>query len=82
MKKLDELRERIDGIDDGIVELLEKRVAFARKIGLLKQNAGLDVYDEEREKEVLRKVKSKTSLNKKFIENVFKLIIEYCRENE
>ncbi|MES1166525.1 MAG: chorismate mutase, partial [Pseudomonadota bacterium] len=54
------IREQIDGLDQQIVELLNRRLALAAEIGKLKRSAGGQIYVAEREDAVLRKV---TELN-------------------
>ena len=53
---LDECRQKIDRIDEGIVALLSERAAAAREIGLLKAKAGLPVTDRGREIEIVDRV--------------------------
>ena len=53
---LKELRERIDGLDDGIVRLLNERTALSVEIGRLKREAGLDICDPSREESIYRKL--------------------------
>ena len=55
------IREKIDGIDQQIVELLNQRLALAAEIGKLKRGSGGQIYVPEREDAVFRKV---TSLNR------------------
>ena len=53
---LRELRERIDGLDDGIVRLLDERTAVSIEIGRLKREAGWDICDPSREESIYRKL--------------------------
>jgi chorismate mutase/prephenate dehydratase len=53
---LQKLRERIDGLDDGIVRLLNERTAVSVEIGRLKSEAGRDVCDPSREENIYRKL--------------------------
>jgi chorismate mutase/prephenate dehydratase len=50
---VDDVRQRIDAIDDELVELLNKRIAAAIEIGKLKQDSAGEVYVPAREKAVL-----------------------------
>ena len=54
--KLDELRVRIDEIDQSIIELLEKRLEIAVKIGEYKKGNNLPIEDSDREYEKLKKI--------------------------
>ncbi len=53
---LRKLRERIDGIDKQIVELLNTRVGIASEIAGLKRKTGKSVYSPDREMEVFKKI--------------------------
>src|SRR5262245_64571584 len=55
---IEELRRRIDELDEQLVELLNERAHCALEIGKLKKSLGLDVYQPDREAEVLRHVRS------------------------
>jgi len=81
MGQIEELRDRIDAIDRKIVKLLEKRVGIARNIGKIKRGEGLKISDDKREKEVIENV-SNSNLDKNFVKKTFRLIIEYCKNEE
>ena len=53
---LDELRKKIDELDEQIVSLLNERTDAAAKIGKVKQKTASDVYVPSREKAVLERV--------------------------
>ena len=61
-KKLKELREKIDEIDNEILTLLNKRMEIVKKVGDLKNNSNAPVYRPEREKEIIERL---TDLSKK-----------------
>ena len=54
--KLDDLRQRIDAIDDQILDLLEKRAAAVAEIAAAKKDASLPTYDPTRERAVLERL--------------------------
>lgn len=54
--ELDKLREEIDRLDGAIVPLLLERFEVVRRIGEVKKEAGLPVYNAAREEAVLTKV--------------------------
>jgi len=54
---LDELRKRIDEIDDRLLELLNERAKVVVDIGKLKNKAGGRIYAPDREKQVLDKIR-------------------------
>jgi chorismate mutase len=57
---LTELRKQIDALDEQIAGLLIKRFAVVEKIGGYKKTRGLDVFHQDREAEVFKKIFEKT----------------------
>lgn len=55
--KIDRLRQRIDELDERLVELLNERASCALQIGEIKQALGLEIYQPDREAEVLSHVR-------------------------
>ncbi|MEW6095311.1 MAG: prephenate dehydratase [bacterium] len=51
-KELNKFREKIDEIDDQILELLNRRVEIAKEIGKFKRKRGIEAYQPDREREV------------------------------
>ena len=54
---LDELRRNIDRVDEVLVRLLNERARCACEVGRLKKELGIEIYQPEREKEVLQHVR-------------------------
>jgi chorismate mutase len=84
---IDELRQRIDRLDEKLVELLTERANCALQIGKLKHDLGLDVYQPDREAEVLHNVQSHgrqmgSPLRGDAIVRVFERIIDEARRIE
>jgi chorismate mutase / prephenate dehydratase len=61
MKELDKIRKEIDGIDNEILGLLNKRAKSVLDIAHIKRNEKAKFYSPEREREILERL---TSLNK------------------
>lgn len=53
---LDALRVRIDEVDRGLIELLNKRAELVVDVGRIKRDAGIPIYVPNRESQVLSKV--------------------------
>ncbi|MGL4483343.1 MAG: bifunctional chorismate mutase/prephenate dehydratase [Anaerovoracaceae bacterium] len=53
---LEKIRVEIDQIDEKIVELFEKRIGLAEKVAEEKSKAGLPIFNQEREREVVSKI--------------------------
>ena len=84
---IEELRGRIDAADDQLLRLLNERVACAVEIGRLKHEAGLPVYQPERETQVLNKVREATvalagPLTADAVVRIFERIIDEARRAE
>jgi len=50
------IRGEIDSIDSELISLLESRLNLSLQIGKLKKKMDKDLYDEEREAEILKKI--------------------------
>jgi chorismate mutase len=85
--EIDELRHRIDIIDDQLVRLLNVRVACALEIGRLKHEVGLPIYQPEREKQVLAQVRKSATdlagpLEAEAVVRIFERVIDEARRAE
>lgn len=79
-KELVVIRNKIDKIDDGIINLLNKRGILAQKIGNLKKKENNDIQYPQREKEVIKRMTKKSEiLNPMNIEKIWKEIMKACR---
>ena len=56
---LDELRDKIDSIDDTLLELYNERMELVHKVGELKNTTGAPIYRPEREQAILNRLKKK-----------------------
>ena len=81
---LDDLRRRIDLLDESLVRLLNARAACALEIGRLKREMGIAIYQPDREAEVLKHVQSLNSgpLDDQVIKRLFERIIDEARRLE
>jgi chorismate mutase-like protein len=85
MRTLDELRGDIDRIDEVLVRLLNERARVACEVGKLKKERGIEVYQPEREKEVIRHVRGvavEGPLGPEAIARLFERIIDEARRLE
>jgi chorismate mutase len=81
-ERLKEIRDEIDGVDEKIIKLLERRVNLAKEAYAIKKINGRPVSDPLREKEVLEHTVKSTNLDKGFIKSLFRSIIEFCKNEE
>jgi chorismate mutase len=56
MDNMDDLRERIDAIDDELLKLFNERAKLALEIGRMKKDLGLPVYIPSREEQIITRV--------------------------
>ncbi len=57
--ELEELREQINGIDEEILSLFTRRMSLAGQVARYKQEHGLPIFQQERERQILRRVGEK-----------------------
>lgn len=85
MSTLDELRQDIDRVDEVLVRLLNERARRVCEIGELKKVLGIEVYQPDREKDVLRHVRAIASegpLGPDAVARLFERIIDEARRLE
>jgi len=58
---LDELRAKIDNIDDTLLKLYNERMELVHQVGELKNTTGAPIYRPEREKAILNRLKSQNA---------------------
>ena len=82
--RVEELRGRIDKLDDQLVRLLNERASHALEIGELKQALGLESHQPAREIEVLDHARSTNGgpLDEGAITRLFERIIDEARRLE
>lgn len=81
-EKLNELRARIDGIDDRLLQLLSERAQVAQQVGRAKN--GDKIYRPEREAQILQRVLTANPgpLSAESVERLFREIMSSCRALE
>lgn len=81
---IDEIRNEIDRLDDQLLNLFNQRASLALKIGELKKEVGLPVYDAEREKKIFQrmKVENPGPLDNQAIVRLFERVIDESRRLE
>jgi chorismate mutase-like protein len=82
---LDDLRKDIDRVDEVLVRLLNERARCVCEIGKIKKEQGIEIYQPDREKDVLRHVRAIASegpLGADAIGRLFERIIDEARRLE
>jgi chorismate mutase len=82
--QVDDLRRRIDQIDDQLMRLLNSRSACAVEIGRIKRQIGMAVYQPEREKWILDRAERNNPgpLDSGAVRRVFERVIDESRRLE
>jgi chorismate mutase-like protein len=81
LKALAECRERIDALDQRILELLNERTRIVEDIGRIKREFKMPIYEPQREEEVLRNVADHNSgpMAPEAAQRIFERIIDEMR---
>ncbi len=82
---LEDLRKKIDEVDNKVVKLLAERMRIVEQVGTEKKKLGLPIEDKEREKVVLGKVKSTAqseNISQEGIESIYKQIVTVFKNME
>jgi chorismate mutase len=82
--RVDDLRRRIDELDELLVRLLSARAACALEVGRQKKLLGLEIYQPSREAEVLAHVQriNPGPLNDASMKRLFERVIDEARRLE
>ena len=81
---IDDWRNKIDEIDRKLVQLLNERSRCAIEIGRLKKALNMRVYDPERERDVIERVRQENHgpLDNEGLQRLFERVIDECRRIE
>lgn len=80
-KNIQTLRQEIDTVDDGILELLNRRARIVQEVGKVKSEIQMGYYSPQREREILRRLEAQNlgPFPQRAISPVFREIISACR---
>ena len=81
---IEDWRAKIDALDRRLVELLSERARCALEVGKIKNARNLEVFDPERERQIIRNILSdnKGPLDDDALRRIFERIIDECRRIE
>ena len=81
MEKLEELRKRIDGVDEQICALLKERFDLVKEVGKAKKNLGANVENKDRENEVIEAVRNRLPEElKDYAEEIYRAIFKTSKD--
>jgi chorismate mutase len=83
-ERVRELRERVDEVDQELVEALSERARIVQEIMALKAGAGSPVYDPKREEEILQSVVERNPgpIYDSSMRDIFEIILHRIRDLE
>jgi chorismate mutase len=81
---IEEIRREIDRLDDELLQIFNHRAVLALKIGAIKKESGLAVFDPEREKKIFLRMKTENPgpLDNQAIVRLFERVIDESRRLE
>jgi chorismate mutase-like protein len=81
---IEDWRKRIDEIDQKLLELLNERSRCAIEIGKIKRAENVRVYDPDRERQILQRMKDQNQgpLDEEGLQRLFERVIDECRRIE
>ena len=81
---IDEIRKRIDRMDDELLRIFNERAGLALAIGEIKKRLGLPVYDPAREKRIFLRMKEANPgpLDDGAIVRLFERVVDESRRLE
>ena len=79
--EINELRTKLDLLDDRISELIQKRVEIGKKIVKLKKEAGISKDDLSREKEIIERITSEKSEIADLLKEIYWRIFDWVKNH-
>ena len=62
-KRILQLRNEIDNLDEEIIQLLKKRMRISKEVGQLKEKLDIPIEDKKREKEIIDRLTTQAGKN-------------------
>ena len=81
MIELELMRIKIDEIDDRLLALFKERLEVSKQIGILKKKYKMNIFDPEREKQIISEATKDMSTNeKKYTESFLHNLMDISKE--
>jgi len=81
-QRIERLREKIDAINTELLDLIARRLDVSVEIGAIKQEAGLPLYSEERERDLLRRFRAaaiERDIDPDYVEELMTVVLVHSR---
>jgi chorismate mutase len=78
---IEQLRKRIDEVDEQILQSLRKRTEICSSIGLVKEKHGIPIQDFPRENDVYARIRERAAalgLDPAHVEAIYRQIVNMC----
>ena len=81
MIELELMRKKIDEIDDKLLALFKERLEVSKKIGLLKKKYKMEIFDPQREQEIIDGCTQNISEDEKvYVEKFLRNLMDVSKE--
>ena len=81
MIELELMRKKIDEIDDKLLALFKERLKVSKKIGLLKKKYKMEIFDPQREEEIIDSCTQNISEDERiYVEKFLRNLIDISKE--
>ena len=81
MIELELMRKKIDEIDDKLLVLFKERLEVSKKIGLLKKKHKMEIFDPQREQEIIDGCTQNISEDEKvYVEKFLRNLMDISKE--
>ena len=81
MIELELMRKKIDEIDDKLLVLFKERLEVSKKIGLLKKKYKMEIFDPQREQEIIDGCTQNISEDEKvYVEKFLRNLMDISKE--
>ena len=81
MIELELMRKKIDEIDDKLLALFKERLKVSKKIGLLKKKYKMEIFDPQREEEIIDNCTQNISEDERiYIEKFLRNLMDISKE--
>jgi len=81
-QRIERLREQIDAINTELLDLIGRRLDVSVEIGAIKQKAGIPLYSEEREQDLLRRFRAAAAerdIDPDYVEELMTVVLVHSR---
>jgi chorismate mutase / prephenate dehydrogenase len=81
-RRIEQLREQIDALNTELLDLLARRLDISVEIGAIKQEAGLPLYSEDRERDLLLRFRTaaiERDIDPDYVEELMTVVLVHSR---